>query len=523
MKNSGITHQMLLNSIKTPVVALNRDWKVIYCNNSYLEFFGGSIGDIEGQNLLEVFPSFVATDAYVAILKVLETGRPRKVEGRARGRWVSSNIYGIPDGVICIVEDITERVPPGYVQGASDADYRAIFNEVNDALIICDVHTGMIMDANDRACDLFGYSRHEILKLNVADMSSGDPPYSKENAARWIKKMADSGETRQVEWNVRDKNGRSFWIDFKSKPLEFEGEQHLLAVVRDVTKEKLMQKALRDHAERFQDLFEKAQDLIFMHDLEGRFLNVNSAAERLTGFWRGELLRMNISDLMAPEYETLIHNYLHLFNKMAQQRQGKNKPMNWELGIKTKHGSLIYLEINTWLVYKNGEPVGVQGIARDISVHKNEQEQLKDTIRRLSAMLYHHPDATLGIDPDGHVIVWNKAMEELTGIPGEEILGKGEYEYALAFYGQRRPILVDFMLNPDEVEKFYPVTETENYVRIGEIEVPSLKGSGHVLWGQAVSVYDDDGILIGALESLRDMTQQNRMKEMADKPDQKEE
>ena len=57
------------------------------------------------------------------------------------------------------------------------------------------------------------------------------------------------------------------------------------------------------------------------------------------------------------------------------------------------------------------------------------------------------PDATLAIDLKGNVIAWNKAMENLTGIKATDILGKGDYEYALPFYNCRRPILVDLVLN----------------------------------------------------------------------------
>ena len=58
------------------------------------------------------------------------------------------------------------------------------------------------------------------------------------------------------------------------------------------------------------------------------------------------------------------------------------------------------------------------------------------------------PDATLVIDREGNVIAWNHAMEEMTGVQAKDILGKGDYEYALPFYGERRPILIDLVLIP---------------------------------------------------------------------------
>ena len=79
------------------------------------------------------------------------------------------------------------------------------------------------------------------------------------------------------------------------------------------------------------------------------------------------------------------------------------------------------------------------------------------TQRRLTDIINFLPDATLVIDGEGHVIAWNRAIEEMTGIPAEEMLGKGDYEYAIPFYGERRPILVDLVFRPrEELEQVCP-------------------------------------------------------------------
>lgn len=505
MIESGLTHQMLLDSIKTPVVALNRAWKVIYCNDTYIDFFGEMAREIEGKNLLEVFPEFVATEPYKAILKVLETGKPKQVEGRARGRYLTCFLFGIPDGVICIVEDTTEKINIIGTGKAQEGDYRVIFNEVNDGLVIYDLHNASIIDANDKACEMYGYSRKEYLQLNVADLSSGEPPYTRENAIRWMKKVASGMETKTVEWAARDAKGRSFWIELKSRRLEIDGEAHLLAVVRDITKEKQTERVLRESAERYQNLFDKADDLIFMHDMDGQFVQINAAAERLTGYWRSELLRMNLIDLIAPEYEKLANHFLNMWKTMA--KRGKNKAMNWEFGIQTKHGSFVCLDVSAWLIYKSGDAIGVQGIARDITVRKAEDETNREIMNRLSDIVDTLPDALLGVDSEGRVIVWNHEMEKLTGLPAEQMIGKDNYEYSIPLYGERRPILIDLLARPEEVTKYYQVVEQDNFVLIGHGEAPS-RGKGHMLWGKASPLYDRDGNIVGALETIREMTPQ---------------
>ncbi len=124
------------------------------------------------------------------------------------------------------------------------------------------------------------------------------------------------------------------------------------------------------------------------------------------------------------------------------------------------------------------------------------------------------PDPTFVIDLEGKVIIWNQAIEELTGISTKEILGKDDYEYALPFYGFRRPIMINMALLPDEeIEKYYPFIEKDNNTFITEIYVESFKG-GTYLWAKAKRLYDSHGNIVGAIESIRDITKRKRAAEV---------
>ncbi len=105
------------------------------------------------------------------------------------------------------------------------------------------------------------------------------------------------------------------------------------------------------------------------------------------------------------------------------------------------------------------------------------------------------PDATLAIDMEGRIIVWNRAIEEMTGIPAEEMLGKDNCEYSIPFYGKRRPILVDLVLRPDMlVEQEYRFLKREGEKNISEAYIPSLYGGrGGYLWGTATPLHDSSG------------------------------
>lgn len=117
------------------------------------------------------------------------------------------------------------------------------------------------------------------------------------------------------------------------------------------------------------------------------------------------------------------------------------------------------------------------------------------------------PDATLVIDCLGRVIAWNKAAEEMTGIKSEEILGKGDYEYSIPFYGYRRPLLVDHVLNYEQGwEDNYSYIEIKGQTIIGESLCRTKDNPQAYLWKIATPLYDIQGNINGAIESIRDVT-----------------
>jgi len=132
------------------------------------------------------------------------------------------------------------------------------------------------------------------------------------------------------------------------------------------------------------------------------------------------------------------------------------------------------------------------------------QQQMEQVIELL-------PDATLVINMRGEVVFWNKAMQEMTGVPKEEIIGKGDYEYALPFYGYRRPILIDMVLMSEreysEIEDKYDFIGQEESNLSGEVYVPNTYGGkGAYLWGYASLLYDRQGRVYGAIQSIRDIS-----------------
>ena len=144
----------------------------------------------------------------------------------------------------------------------------------------------------------------------------------------------------------------------------------------------------------------------------------------------------------------------------------------------------------------------------EIADRNRAEEAMRLSERRLSDIINFLPDATFAIDLGGSVIAWNKAIEEMTGVPADRMIGKGNFEYSISFYQERRPMLIDLVLKNDPAtEASYPyITRTGNK-RFSEIAIPHMNdGKGASLWFTASPLYDTEGILVGAVESIRDIT-----------------
>ncbi len=160
---------------------------------------------------------------------------------------------------------------------------------------------------------------------------------------------------------------------------------------------------------------------------------------------------------------------------------------------------------------------------RDITARKRLNEEIRNSQRHLKYIIDFFPDAILGIDSDKRVTIWNRAMEKMTGIPGDEMIGKGDYAYTVPFYGIQRPQLMDFFWVPDhEIAAKYPRLEKEGDNLVIEVFCPALyEGKGAQIWAKAAPIFDNEGRLAGAIESLRDVTAQRNSEELLHKSEER--
>jgi PAS domain S-box-containing protein len=176
----------------------------------------------------------------------------------------------------------------------------------------------------------------------------------------------------------------SFWQQYKGRiigVLALIAFQTALIAVLLVERRKRRRSTqwLRESEGRYRDLLENANDIIYMHDLSGNFTSLNKVGETISGYTREEARRMNLAQVVAPEY-------LDLARRMIESKISTNDATTYKLEVVAKDGRRVALEVSTRLIYEDGRPIEVQGIARDITERKLAEVSLQKALAELQRL-----------------------------------------------------------------------------------------------------------------------------------------
>lgn len=185
-------------------------------------------------------------------------------------------------------------------QQVSDIKYRAVFEGANDGIYIHDLMTGNIIDVNERACDLCGYTREEILSGNFRVIGTGKRPYSEQEARRWLMRAA-AGEPQLFEWQNIHRDGHLIWVEISLKRVLLGKKEHILAIVRDISERKVQEQAIRRMA--YHDSLTGLPNRAYLQEHLARELEKASRGEAT-----GAVLFVDMDDLKMIN-DTLGHSY----------------------------------------------------------------------------------------------------------------------------------------------------------------------------------------------------------------------
>lgn len=316
------------------------------------------------------------------------------------------------------VARLTERKLAGEALRASEKQYRILFQSNPHPMWVIDVETLNFLAVNDAAIHHYGYSREEFLAMTLKDIR---PP---EGVPRLIEDLSQVKVDHAAAgiWRHRKKDGTLINVEITWHALDFGGRHAQLVLANDVTERGHAEAALRESEEKYRELFENANDIIYTHDLAGNFTSLNKTGEKITGYSREETVKMNIADVLAPEY-------VDVARQMLARKAASEGATVYELQIIAKGGERVALEVSTRLVYCDDVPVGVQGIGRDITERKRTEGALRETQSFFHTFMNNSPAIAFLKDKDGRYVYVNEPFERLFGQKLEFLRGRTSFDW----------------------------------------------------------------------------------------------
>ncbi|HVP96775.1 PAS domain S-box protein [Methanoregula sp.] len=492
-------------------------------------------GTVIGKQATEVFPDIHRTfpQLFEIYGRVAKTGKPEAFDLNFTPvkKWLHISVYSAEqDFFVAVFSDITESRQSEDALIKSEENLREnqilLANAMDLAHIAnweFDVASGMFT-FDDRFYALYGSNAdREGGNLMPAETYLREfvHPEDRQNVLSEIQKLLgtkDPAYTGQMEHRIITRDGSVRTIIARYAPvLGPDGTViRTYGANQDITERKEMENALRESEEKFRGIFDTINDGIHIHEIKpdgkpGKFIEVNEVACRMLQYTREELLKFGPLDFVNGNHSQPLPEITKDLSTIGYSI--------FETEHRRKDGTLVPVEINAHVSSISGKKV-VVAIIRDITERKKAIALIKDSEQRLLDIINFLPDPTFVIDKDGKVIAWNLAIQDLTGLPPESILGKGNYEYANLLFGERRPLLIDLVIHKDEEEllKHYKNTQQEGKILSGKFHVPSLMGKPADLWIIATPLFNQAGEITGAIESIRDITKikkiENELKDL---------
>jgi PAS domain S-box-containing protein len=197
---------------------------------------------------------------------------------------------------------------------------------------------------------------------------------------------------------------------FIIKPFE---AQDLFTAIEMALYRHQLRNMLKESEERYNALFNRSLSYVYLHDFKGKFIDANDATLKALGYKRKEILPKNFASLIDKSQLPKAVKSLEEIIRTGHQK----KPDEYKL--RRKDGSTIWVETEGSLIYKDGKPFAVQGIARDITEKKMAEDALRESEEKFRSLAEKSPNMIF-INTMGKIVYANKQCEEVMGYKREE-------------------------------------------------------------------------------------------------------
>jgi PAS domain S-box-containing protein len=406
----------LVNSIGAALWTFDRNGMVVTWSRECEPAFGLAREEVEGK--LSAERLFSSPEEYHRVLETVD--RDGKFSGelllRRRGVVRSNHASitplvtgGLSVGYTCVSFDIADRKRAEELQ-------RTYFEQAGEAILIVDIETLRVVDANDRACEMNGYTREELIGLHVAALRSPNARVTNEQIAQQLGKEGRFVSDREV---ARRKDGSDFPCAINLRRIMVGGRPFSVSIVRDLS--------VQQQAEEFRRiLFEQAGEAIMVVDMGTlRVLDANAKAWELHGYTRDEFLSLNVQEIVDQSGRPDIREVLRILQNTGHY-EGEHH------FHRRRDGAKFPVAINLRQVSAGGRDT-IVAVVRDLTEQLKAQEFFRVLFEKASDAVY------LVADEGLRVVEANEAASRMLGYTREEFLKIGVVDLVPPPYRHRIP------------------------------------------------------------------------------------
>ncbi len=365
---------------------------------------------------------------------------------------------------------------------------------------------GIVLEANPVILKALGFESVE--QVNQVGL---DNLYANADDRQRFVSAVSRGPVSDFEIRFRCADGRVIDVSLSGNLVHDDSGKlrFIEGTFEDITEYKKAEEARREIEGKFKTLVENLDVGVYRNTAgpQGRFLHANPATARIFGY---DSVESFMQVPVADSYQNAEERKMFMA-EISEKGSVRNKVLR----LHRKDGTRIWASLTATAHFDTkGDIDWIDGIIEDITERKHVEEELNNSQRRLADIIEFLPDATMVMDAEGRITAWNRAMEVMTGVKAADILGKGNYEYAIPFYGERRPILIDLVMKPvEEVVAKYAHLQRHGDTLMGEGHITNLHGGELYFSGHATALRDLSGKIVGAIETVRDVTERKRFED----------
>ncbi len=423
---------------------------------------------------------------------------------------VVRNEQGEPVAIEGALRDITERIRVEDALHASEERFRTLADFLPVMVFETDLE-GILTFGNQLILPFFGIDPTSIkTNINVVEYIV---PEERETARANITKMYAGEPRNSNEYTLIRRDGTRFPTMISASPIindKTGAPVGMRGVIIDLTERKQAEKALKESEAQFHDLLENAGDLIQSVKPDGSFIYVNRAWRETLGYTVEDIQNLTIFDIIHIDSQA---NCKELFQRVISGETIHGIQARFIC----KNGNIVEVEGNANCHFIDGIPVATRSVFRDITESKQMEDAVRASEQRLHAIIDGSAIPLFVINRHHEVIYWNRTLARYTGIAEADI--QGTAETWKAFYDMPRPLIADLLVDNNLValDEWYKGRCTESKHTRGAWEIteyfPKIGEGGTWLHCTAIVIRNDKGDVIGALETLEDVTEQRKAQE----------